>query len=355
MTWNRFSGMDDEVQRYAARRTINRITAPEMPDRPFDDVRALLRETPEPNPEAGAQVRDALAGMGRDGDFGRLGESAVWLAEWQGRYPPRIENPTLAMFAGSHGVLSAGVSLSSVDDTLAQVSSLKSGTAPLSAIAAHVEANIRVFELAIEQPTPDISAAPAMTEKECVATMAYGFEALEGSPDLLAIGVIGAGIGTVAAAVACALYGGSAEYWVRPGDEFGPSVTRMRADAVNAALSRHRGHIDDPLEALANLGGRELAACAGAIIGARRQGVPVVLDGFATTIAAGVVHALDPDGLSHVIAAHATGRPAHQAALERIGLKPLVELEFQTGGGLGSCTAIGLLKTACAPFLAKPA
>jgi len=309
---------------------------------------------PDPDPAPGAAVRDALAGMGRDGDFGRLGEAAVWLAEWQGRYPPRIENPTLAMFAGAHGVLGAGVSLSSNADTRNQVEALKTGTAPLSAIAAQVGANIRVFELAVDSPTPDISAGPAMSEKECVATMAYGFEALEGEPDLLAIGVIGAGIGTVAAAVACALYGGSAAYWVRPGDQFGPEVTRTRAEAVNRALALHRGHSDDPLDVLARLGGRELAACAGAILAARRQGIPVLLDGFATTIAAGVVHALDPAAISHVLAAHATGRPAHQAALERMDLKPLVELEFQTGGGLGSATAIGLLKTACAPFLARP-
>ncbi len=321
-----------------------------MPDRPFDDVRALLQDLPAPDPAPGARVRDALASMGRDGDFGRLGEAAVWLAEWQGRYPPRIEMPTLAMFAGAHGVLESGVSLSTNQDTRNQLEGLTAGTAPLSAIAAQVGANVRVFELAVEQPTPDISQTAAMSEQECVATMAYGFEALEGEPDLLAIGVLGAGIGTVAAAVACALYGGSAEYWVRPGDQFGPDVTRTRAGAVNRALSLHRGHIDDPLEVLARLGGRELAACAGAIIAARRQGVPVLLDGFATTIAAGVVHALAPDAIAHVLAAHATGRPAHQAALERMDLEPLVALDFQTGGGLGSATAIGLLKTACAPF-----
>ena len=326
-----------------------------MTSTPFDDVKDLIRSGAAPDVSSGDRVRAALATMGRDGDFGRLGEVAVWLAEWQGRYPPRIESPTLAMFAGSHGLIAEGISLSSPEGTQSQVQALRDGTAPLSAIAAEVQANIRVFELAIEKPTANIAEAPAMDARECVATMAFGFEALEGNPDLLAIGVIGAGIGTVAAAVACALYGGSAEYWVRPGSGLGPEITKVRAAAVNAALARHRGHIDDPLEALMRLGGRELAACAGTIIAARKQGIPVLLDGFATTIAAGVVHAIDPDAISHVVAAHATGRPAHQAALERIGLKPLVELEFQTGGGLGSATAIGLIRTACAPFLAKPA
>ncbi|MEL6753366.1 MAG: nicotinate-nucleotide--dimethylbenzimidazole phosphoribosyltransferase, partial [Pseudomonadota bacterium] len=128
-----------------------------------------------------------------------------------------------------------------------------------------------------------------------------------------------------------------------------------RADLVNEALSLHRGHIEDPLEALTRLGGREIAACVGAIIAARLQGVPVILDGFATTIAAGVVHAISPDAIDHVHAAHATGRPAHQAALERLDLRPMVEFEFQTGGGLGAATAIGILRTACAPFIAQPA
>lgn len=322
---------------------------------PFEDMRALIRKPAELDPSYGEQVHEALLGMGRAGDFGKLGEAAEWLANWQRRYPPRIENATLAMFAGAHGLFSEGVSLSRDSQTRGKVEELRSGRAPLSAIATQVGANIRVFELAIEAPTGNIAVEPAMSEKECVATMAYGFEALEGHPDILAVGVIGAGIGTAAAAVACALYGGSADYWVRPGAGTPSDMTRKRAALVNDALALNRGHIEDPLEALARLGGRELAACAGAIVAARHQGVPVLLDGFATTIAAGVVHAISPHAIDHVMAAHATGRPAHQAALERMDLKPLVEFSFQTGGGLGSATGIGILRTACAPFLGKPA
>jgi nicotinate-nucleotide--dimethylbenzimidazole phosphoribosyltransferase len=123
---------------------------------------------------------------------------------------------------------------------------------------------------------------------------------------------------------------------------------------VNAALARHRGHLDDPLEALRCVGGRELAACVGAILAARIQSVPVVLDGFATTIAAGIVHAINPAAVSHVMSGHVTKRPAHQAALDRLDMAPLLPLEFNTGGGMGSTAAIGLLKTACAPFLGQP-
>jgi nicotinate-nucleotide--dimethylbenzimidazole phosphoribosyltransferase len=211
-----------------------------------------------------------------------------------------------------------------------------------------------VFELAIEKPTPNIAETAAMSERECAATIAYGFEALEGKPDVIALGVVGAGIGTAAAAVACALYGGSPDYWVRPGPQIPHDMGQARVDLVEAALKTHRGYLGDPLQALRCLGGRELAACVGTIIAARQQGIPVLIDGFATTIAAGVAHAINPLAIDHVRAAHVTRRPAHQAALERLGISPLVDLEFNTGGGMGSAAAIGLLKTACAPFLGQP-
>lgn len=321
---------------------------------PFDDVRELAMRPSVYDAAAAQQVEDALLGMGREGDFGRLGDGATWLAGWQRRYPPRLESPTLAIFAGSHGISQNGVTLSSIESTREKVEALRSGAAPLSAISTQVEANIRVFELALDKPTKNITEEAAMTERECAATIAYGFEALEGEPDLIALGVIGAGIGTAAAAVACALYGGSPEYWVRPGPLIPSEMNQQRMDIVNNALRTHRGHLSDPLEALRCLGGRELAACVGTIIAARQQGIPVLIDGFATTIAAGIVHALNPEGIEHVKAAHVTRRPAHQAALERLGMVPMAEFEFNTGGGMGSAAAIGLLRTACAPFLGQP-
>lgn len=331
------------------------LSDPAAQKSPLSDVRDLILKPVEPDTASGKKVRDALLGMGREGDFGRLGEAAEWLAKWQRRFPPRIEKPTLAIFAGSHGIVDAGVSLSSNSDTRAHIDALREGKAPLSAIATQAGATVRVFELALDRPTPSIAQEPAMTERECAATIAYGFEAVEDQPDLLAIAVSGAGVGTAAAAVACALYGGSPDYWVRPSAQTPASLSTKRSKLVNDALRLHRGHLSDPLEALRCLGGRELAACVGAIIAARHQSIPVVLDGFATTIAAGVVHAVSPAAVSHCLASHITQRPAHEAALERVGLAPLLQLQFQTGGGLGSASAIGVLKTACAPFIAKPA
>jgi nicotinate-nucleotide--dimethylbenzimidazole phosphoribosyltransferase len=318
---------------------------------PLDDVRDLILKPAARDPAPAESVRQALLGMGREGDFGRLGEAAEWLSNWQGRYPPRIDKAVLAIFAGSHGIAEAGVSLSNTTQTRAQIDALKAGRAPLSAIAKEVGSTVRVFELAMDVPTPSIAQEAAMSERECAATIAFGFEAIEDHPDVLAIAVLGAGVGTAAAALACALYGGAPEYWVRPSQHTPASIAQKRTEVVGEALRLHRGHLSDPLEALRCLGGREIAACVGAIVAARHQGIPVLLDGFATTIAAGVVHAVSPGSVSHCLASHITQRPAHEAALERIGLRPLLQLEFQTGGGLGSATVIGLLRTACSPFI----
>ncbi len=322
---------------------------------PLDDVRQLILKPVHLDPGPADRVRQALLRMGREGDFGRLGEAAQWLAAWQGRYPPRIEKASLAVFAGAHGIADAGVSLSNASQTRAQIEALKAGRAPLSAIASGVGAAVRVFELAIDVPTPSIAREAAMTDRECAATIAFGFEAIEDHPDVLAIAVLGAGVGTAAAALACALYGGAPEYWVRPSLHTPPAIALKRTEVVGEALRLHRGHLSDPLEALRCLGGREIAACVGAIIAARHQGIPVLLDGFATTIAAGVIHSVSAGAVSHCLASHITQRPAHEAAVERIGLRPLLQLEFQTGGGLGSATVIGLLRTACAPFVAAQA
>ena len=134
---------------------MNTLSDAASPATPFDDVRDLALRKVEHDPAPAESVRQALLGMGREGDFGRLGEAAEWLAYWQGRFPPRIENATLALFAGSHGISSKEITLSSDDSTRSKVEALREGKAPLSAIAAQVGVNIRVFELALDKPTAD--------------------------------------------------------------------------------------------------------------------------------------------------------------------------------------------------------
>jgi nicotinate-nucleotide--dimethylbenzimidazole phosphoribosyltransferase len=118
--------------------------------------------------------------------------------------------------------------------------------------------------------------------------------------------------------------------------------------AVEAALDRHRGHLDDPLEVLRRLGGREIAALAGAILAARQERIPVILDGYVVTAAAAILNALDPSTLDHCIAGHLSAEGAHQEVLDRLGKIPLLALGMRLGEGSGAALAAGLVKTAAA-------
>ena len=313
------------------------------PASPLDDVQDLILNQP---------VVDLPRDFNPDGSvrmskYGRLDRLGEWMAACQRRDKPKLEKSTLALFAGAHGLAKYGVSVSRDDATQARVKALQEGKMVSNGLAAQSDATLRVFELALEIPTKDISTEPAMSEQECASTIAFGMEAVAENPDCLAIGVLGVGGGTAAAAVACALYGGDAQYWVRAGQGVPEEVNLARAGVLYRALQTHRGHLNDPLRCLQRLGGRELAACVGAIIAARHQGIPVILDGFATAVAAGVVHAIHPRAIDHVIAGQATDRPAHQAILERMDLEPLLDLKLQLGEGMGGLLALPLIQAAC--------
>ena len=313
-----------------------------MTDTPFNDVRDLIARMPDLNLPSEYNADGSVP----HNKFGRLSRIGDWLSASQRRDIPEVEKTTLALFAGSHGLAKYQVSVSDPEATRHRIEKLQKGTLPTNGIAADARATVKVFELALEQPTGDISVEPAMSEKDCAATIAYGMEAVADTPDCLALGVLGVGGGTAAAAVAASLYGGDARYWVRAGVGPTSEVNLAREAIVNKAGEFHRGHLQDPLEILRRLGGRELAACVGAIIAARHQGVPVLLDGFATCVAAGIVHSLNPRGIEHVMAGQITDRPSHTAILDRIKLDPVYDLRLQLGEGFGSTLAIHVLRAA---------
>jgi nicotinate-nucleotide--dimethylbenzimidazole phosphoribosyltransferase len=117
-------------------------------------------------------------------------------------------------------------------------------------------------------------------------------------------------------------------------------------EAVERAIAFHKGYASDPLEALRCLGGREIAAMAGAILAARMQRIPVILDGYVVTAAAAILHALRPDALDHCLAGHLSAEGAHADVLERLGKKPLLSLGMRLGEGTGAALAAGIVKAA---------
>ncbi len=318
-----------------------------MPANPFAETLDLLLLVPEGNEEAVDAVRMHDAQLTKPpGSLGRMEELVAWLARWQGKSPPTLDNPMVAIFAANHGVTDQGVSAFPREVTAQMVANFTAGGAAISQICALHELNLRVFELALDLPTGDITLAPAMDDKMCAATIAYGMEAIAGKPDCLAIGEMGIGNTTVAAALYAALYGGTGADWVGRGTGVDDAGLTRKADAVDRALAFHRDALTDPLAILARLGGREIAAMLGALIAARHQKIPVFVDGFVATAAAAVAHAVNPEAIEHCIFAHVSAESAHAKALERMGVTPLLDLGMRLGEGSGAALGMVLAKTA---------
>src|SRR3954452_21995738 len=223
---------------------------------PFDDFRALVGKMPGPDEAAVAKVRARDATLTKPaGSLGRLEELVEWLAAWQGKPQPSVDRPLVCVFAASHGVAARGVSVYPAAVNRQMLDNFAAGGAAINQICATLGLGFKVFDLATDLPTNDIAADAAMDEKACVATMAFGMEAIAGGADLLGVGEMGIGNTTIAAAIYAALYGGPAEVWVGRGTGVDDDGLRRKAAAVAAALDRHGGHLDDPLEVLRRLGG----------------------------------------------------------------------------------------------------
>lgn len=314
---------------------------------PFEDFRRLLRELPGPDESAAAGVRALYAQSGKPkGSFGRLEEIAEWLAGWTGQVPPVVARPLVAIFAGSHGVARHDISPRGAAATLETVERAAAGQAAINQFCIAADLGLKVYDLALDVPTGDITQEEALDERACAATMAFGMEAVAGQVDLLCVGDLGVGNSTVAAALFAALLGGEGADWIGSGSGADAPMMKRKAEAVDRALANHAGHLDDPLEVLRRVGGREFAAIAGAILAARMQKIPVVIDGFATTAAAAVLHAADPRSLDHCVLAHLSAEPGHVRAADRLGLRPILDLQLHHGEATGAALAAGIVKAA---------
>jgi nicotinate-nucleotide--dimethylbenzimidazole phosphoribosyltransferase len=281
------------------------------------------------------------------GALGRLEDLAIWYAGWRGDARPRIDKPQVIIFAGNHGVTTQGVSAFQAEVTAQMVINFERGGAAINQLSQAFGAKMTVHALDLDRPTGDFTQGPAMTEAELVAALATGWEAVDSQADLLVTGEMGIGNTTVAAALACALFGGDPSDWTGRGTGVDDAGLSRKTAAVAAGIARHKA-VSDPLEVFACLGGRELAAMAGAIAAARAYRIPVILDGFICTAAAAVLEKTCPGALDHTVAGHLSAEGAHGRLLAALGKEPLLSLGLRLGEGSGAALAIGVLKGAVA-------
>ena len=309
------------------------------------DFRAFLTALPAPD---AAATKAALARNGLltkpPGALGRLEHIAIWLAGWQGTDRPRIQRPQVTIFAGNHGVVIQGVSAFPAEVTVQMVANFRAGGAAINQLAKTFGATMTVEALTLDTPTADFTQGPAMSEAELLAALQTGWGAVDPNADLLVPGEMGIGNTTSAAAISCALFGGEAADWVGRGTGVDDAGLARKARAVAAGAALHKDR--DPLAVLRCLGGREIAAMAGAILAARHHRIPVLLDGFIACSAAAVLHAATPAALDHCLAAHVSAEAAHARLLTALGKVPLLSLGLRLGEGSGAALAIGILQAA---------
>ncbi|MBL8806023.1 MAG: nicotinate-nucleotide--dimethylbenzimidazole phosphoribosyltransferase [Rhodospirillales bacterium] len=315
----------------------------------FAEILALVPELPGPDLDSATKAAAREAQLTKPGGaLGRLEEIAGWMSTWQAAHPARINRPRVAVFAANHGIAARGVSAYPAEVTAQMVQNFVAGGAAVNQLCTAFDAELRVYEMALEKPTADFAAGPAMDEGECARAIAYGMMAVEPGIDLLCLGEMGIANTTSASALCVGLFGGSAEDWVGPGTGVAGEAMARKKDAVDLAARLHFAEKRAPLDVLARVGGYELAAIVGAVLAARLARVPVLLDGFACTVAGAIVHALDPRGLDHCQVAHMSAEPGHRRLLDRLGRRPLFDFGMRLGEASGAALAIAVVRAALA-------
>ena len=299
------------------------------------------------------------------GSLGALEDLAAQLAAITGRVRPTAEYAAVLVAAADHGVVAEGVSPYPQAVTAQMVLNFLRGGAAINALAATVGARVIVVDAGVAADLPDHPALrrgavlrgtgnlrrePAMSRGVAAEALLAGarivFEEAALGLDLLALGEMGIGNTTAAAALTSAFTGAAPELTTGRGtgvDEAG--LARKRA-VVAGALERARPDDADPLGTLAELGGLEIALLAGAALAAAAQRIPVLLDGYIATSAALAAAALAPDVRGYLIAGHRSAEPGHRIALDHLGLRPLLELDMRLGEGSGAALAIPIVRAA---------
>lgn len=311
------------------------------------------------------------------GSLGALERIAVQLAGIQGRERPRSRPAAALIFAADHPVCRHGVSAYPASVTAAMLANFARGGAAASVLARRLAVPLRVIDVGVDPPVAlpppsecvfpvyrdsvaslgagDLRREDAMSPEVFAAALAAGrraVEALAPETQVLIAGEMGIGNTTAAAAVAARLLGGDPDRVVGPGTGLDGDALARKREVVRDALKRTEpwdpGASDAAAEALRRLGGRDLAALAGALIAARERGLAVVVDGFIASSAALAACAMQPGLRGHLLFGHRSAEPGHSLVLEALGAEPLLDLGLRLGEASGALTAFPLVDLACA-------
>ena len=293
--------------------------------------------------------------------LGDLMDLAVELAAMTRSMRPPVDRRTVAVFAADHGVTRSDVSQYPTEVTCQMVHAMASGKACINALAQAANAQVvvvdagvagdlsslmrqeRIISKRVEAGTEDMSCGPAMTREQAIRALEAGIEvaqALHPSTDLYAIGEMGIGNPTAASAIIAAV----SEMPVASGTGSGSGISEERfahkVRVIERALDVNRPDPEDGLDVLSKVGGFEIGAIAGFVLGAAAQQKPVVLDGFPATAGAVIAQLLAPSSADYMIAGHRSVERGHDLMHDRLGKQPLLDLRMRLGEGTGAVLAL---------------
>lgn len=294
------------------------------------------------------------------GSLGRLEELAARYVAMREEFFPRLEIKRVVVFAGDHGVVAEGISAFPQEVTFQMVHNLVQGGAGINVLARQAGARVEVVDIGVNHDfepglnlisrkvaygTRNMAKEPAMTREEALRAVWVGVEraqeAVEDGVDVLAAGDMGIGNTTPAAALAAVFTDRPVGAVTGRGTGIDSSTLTHKVAVINRALALNKPTADDPIGALAGVGGLEIAGIAGLILGAAAARRPLLLDGFIATAGALIAVRLAPAAVDYLIAAHRSVEPGHQIMLDHLGLAPLMNLKMRLGEGTGA--ALGML------------
>jgi nicotinate-nucleotide--dimethylbenzimidazole phosphoribosyltransferase len=300
------------------------------------------------------------------GSLGELEDLSVRLSGLARACPPPLPTPgAVAVFAGDHGVHARGVTPWPQEVTAQMVANFLAGGAVVNAFARQAGAGVTVVDVGVAADltpadgllirkvragTRDLTAGPALTRDEARAALTIGIEVADALIDsgakILLTGDMGIANTTPAAALIAAFTGADPAEVTGRGTGVDDLTYARKLEVVREALARHEVSADDPVGALAAVGGLEHAAIAGYVLGAAARRVPVLLDGVIAASAALVAAALAPDAVAAMVAGHRSAEPGATVALAHLGLNPLVDLGLRLGEGTGALLAMPIVASA---------
>lgn len=299
------------------------------------------------------------------GSLGQLENLAVRLAAMQGRDDPRIENVHISIFAADHGIAVEGVSAFPQVVTIEMVKNFVTGGAAVNVLARYTQACFEVVDVGLVQPvglpgvieqragsgTENFKLKPAMTPAQLKVALAAGEaavqRALDNCADVFIAGEMGIANTTSASAIAAALLDVSPIEITGAGTGLHAEQIVHKAAVIDQALARHRSALQNPLEVLRRLGGFEIAALTSAYLHAARCGLPVLIDGFISSVAALIAAHINPGCRDWFFYGHRSDEKGHKIVLDALAAEPILDLRMRLGEASGAVLAVPILQMAC--------